>query len=320
MKHLVTTLAFLLSLMVFGCGDTTNINGYSEEDVAKMLSENKDTVYQVTQGDSVLTYIYVTDTLYNEIVDTVYNRVTDTLYRELVDTVYNKVVDTVMTTLVDTIVTRVIDTVITTMVDTIYTRVIDTVFTTLNTIGVDTELPRDTTITLSEDFNGSTITKTFSGIVFKGVFYETKLYQYADTSRSKGTYYPLTTSQEICDMYSNNLCDIYTIVSQCGGVLPPSDGIYHLTYSRSQTKTYITQYQTFTGWRLFDDSDAYKLRNMLDQVIEPNAQVFLSKISATPFGSLFNEGFKEWNANVATTNGITVANKPMHYMCAYDLN
>ena len=338
MKQLYTMCILVLIFAMYGCGDKTTINGYSEDEVSKMLADNKDTVYQVTNGDSVLTYIYVTDTLYNEIVDTVYNRVTDTLYKEMIDTVYNKVVDTlynelidtiytrvvdtVVNTLVDTIVTRVIDTVINTMVDTIYTRVIDTVFATLNDIGIDTELPRDTTIVLNAEVDGSIITKQYTGFVYKNVFYESKLYQYADTSRNSTTYYPLTTVWEMCDTYSNNLCDRYTLVNQCGGILPPSDGLYHLTYSSSVSKTYYSTYQTIPGWRMFDDADAYALKNMLDLVIQPGAKVFLSKISSEstdPYGRYFNDGFKHWQANVATSTGVTVADKPMNYMCAYDL-
>lgn len=69
MKKILLIMAF--AIFMTGCGDTTTINGYSEEQVSELLASNKDTVYQVQKGDSVLTYIYVTDTLYKEMVDTI---------------------------------------------------------------------------------------------------------------------------------------------------------------------------------------------------------------------------------------------------------
>ena len=159
------------ALFTIGCGDTTTINGYSEEQVSELLASNKDTVYQVQKGDSVLTYIYVTDTLYKEMVDTIYKQVIDTIVNS--DTIYNLIVDTVYT--------RVIDTVINALVDTIYTRVIDTVFATLEDVGINTELPRDTTITLYDTTDNQIIAKIYKGIVFKNVFYDTTKYKYNET-------------------------------------------------------------------------------------------------------------------------------------------
>ena len=342
MKKYLSIIMVFAAFALCGCGDKTTINGYSEEDVAKLLAEAKDTVYQVTDGDSVITYIYVTDTLYNEIVDTVYNRVTDTLYKELVDTIYTRVVDTVVNTLVDTIVSRVIDTVITTMVDTIYTRVIDTVFSTLEVIGVDTELPRDTSITMSAELNGATVSKTFYGIVYKGVFFDTTMYQYADVNHvwvndRKGditgyigegvkgkAYMPVGEKHHQSDNCSG--CDYiklaYEVPSQCGSLTPPNKGIIH---EYVMNRTPLDNYKTpFTGWRMLNDKDAYNIQSIASHIIPDGATVFTSLISKSTKDAEYNYGrvvyYSSYLANVITSTGIKTVEKPMNYMCAYDLN
>lgn len=356
MKQIYTMCILLLVFAMYGCGDKTTINGYSESEVSKLLADNKDTVYQVTDGDSVLTYIYVTDTLYNEIVDTVYNRVTDTLYKEMIDTVYNKVVDTlynelidtiytrvvdtVVNTLVDTIVTRVIDTVINTMVDTVYTRVIDTVFATLNDIGIDTELPRDTSITLTAIVDGNEIKKQYFGVVYKHVFYDTTIYQYADTNHvwvhdkrgditgylgaASNAYIPVGTHYTQSDNCSgcNYILLAYDIPSQCGGLGSPNSGVFHeYVYRGSVGGASMTQkYQTvFTGWHMLNDDDAYSIQNVADLIIPPGATVFTSVISTKTSSVGATNSIVEYLANAITSNGIRTINKPMNYMCAYDL-
>lgn len=68
MKNLILTL--IMCIAMIGCGDeVTNINGYTDEQVAEMIAASKDTIYQVKDGDSVITYIYVTDTLYSQIIE-----------------------------------------------------------------------------------------------------------------------------------------------------------------------------------------------------------------------------------------------------------
>lgn len=325
MKHLII-IAVLLASFIVGCGDKTTINGYSEDDVSKLLEENRDTIYQVTDGDSILTYIYVTDTLYNNIVDTVYNRVTDTL----------------ITTLVDTITTRVVDTIMTTLVDTIYTRVIDTVFSTLEEIGVDTELPRDTSITMSAELNGATVSKTFYGIVYKGVFFDTTLYPYADVNHvwvkgKKGeiygyigevmngsVYMPVGETHHQTDNCSG--CDYiklaYEVPSQCGSLTPPNKGIIH---EYVMDRTPLDNYKTpFTGWRMLNDKDAYNIQSIASNIIPDGVTVFTSLISKSTETFEYHYGsavtYSSYLANVITSTGIKTVEKPMHYMCAYDLN
>ena len=337
MKKYLSIIMLFAAFALCGCGDKTTINGYSEEDVAKLLAEAKDTVYQVTDGDSVITYIYVTDTLYNEIVDTVYNRVTDTLYKELVDTIYTRVVDTVVNTLVDTIVSRVIDTVITTMVDTIYTRVIDTVFSTLEVIGVDTELPRDTSITISTELNGATVSKTFYGIVYKGVFFDTTVYQYADTSHvwvndektfdvygylgkavPGNGYMPIGSHYRQRNQEASSLELAYDVPQQCGSLTAPNMGLIHEYVASKSDQKYQTP---FAGWRMLNDSDAYKIQSVASYIIPDGATVFTSLISSSKheYGNGRLYYYDTYIANVITSTGVKTANKPLHYMCAYDI-
>ena len=306
MKKLLITLLF--ALLLTACGDKTTINGYTDEQVEKLLEANKDTVYQVTDGDSVLTYIYVTDTLYNEIVDTVYQMSVDTLYRTLYDTLSTTIIDTVVNTLVDTVVTRVIDTVINTMVDTVYTRVIDTVFKTLEDIGVDTEFPRDTSITVTGILDGYTVSRTYNGVVFKGVFYDTTLYQYNDSNSVVHVGYSWRINSDLNRK----------MVDQCGAIVPPSvSGLYVDTYYNQTLK-----FNYFDGWRHMDNNDLTVLDNRISYIVPEGKEVVTRVITNNL------EGYSDniFMADVATNTGKELVNfvsrfrRTLYYVCAYDLN
>lgn len=299
MKKILLIMAF--ALFTIGCGDTTTINGYSEEQVSELLASNKDTVYQVQKGDSVLTYIYVTDTLYKEMVDTIYKQVIDTIVNS--DTIYNRIVDTVYT--------RVIDTVINTLVDTIYTRVIDTVFATLEDFGINTELPRDTTITLYDTTDNQIIAKIYKGIVFKNVFYDTTKYKYNETA---GEPYNITIETGWYStnfyMYSTNRCGLIDTPTWKDFGWEDKDNVRYKSESR-----YNYTLKRIPGWRLFNVKDANALRDNLDRIISDDSEVYLSTIKEDT--KLYN-----FEANVATQYSTSQASKGklIKYMCAYDLN
>lgn len=321
MKHLLAIL--IAAAMLTACGDTTTINGYSDEQVEKLLEANKDTIYQVNDGDSILTYIYVTDTLYTEIVDTVYKMSVDTLYQTLYDTLTTTITDTIVNTLVDTITTRVIDTVINTMVDTVYTRVIDTVFKTLETIGVDTDMPKDTTIVLYDTTEGTITAKFYAGVVFKNTFYEAKEYQLAKEMPTVDASFSFSTSvngvQEVTvsnyawEMNCSGACGIrgnVYVTALCGTITQPD-------YMNFAYKT--TQIKRFDGWRVFDAEDAYKMAPYLNQIVSDTTLVYLSTVLNTQNG--VNTTF---TANVAKYNvpSMVSQNKDKYslkYVCAYDL-
>lgn len=288
MKKILLLMAF--ALFTIGCGDTTTINGYSEEQVSELLASNKDTVYQVQKGDSVLTYIYVTDTLYKEMVDTIYKQVIDTIVNS--DTIYNRIVDTVYA--------RVIDTVINTLVDTIYTRVIDTVFATLENVGIDTELPRDTIITLYDTTDNQITAKIYNGIVYKNVFYDTTKYKYNETDTEP---YNIT----IGGWKSTNL-KVYA-TTQCGILSKPT--WKNLGWTSEETFKMIKH---ISGWRMFNSSDAIKFQDNLNKIISDNSEIYLSTITQS-------EKLYEFMANVATKDSPSsvAKGKMLKYMCAYDL-
>lgn len=289
MKKILLLMAF--AIFMTGCGDTTTINGYSEEQVSELLASNKDTVYQVQKGDSVLTYIYVTDTLYKEMVDTIYKQVIDTIVNS--DTIYNRIVDTVYT--------RVIDTVINTLVDTIYTRVIDTVFATLEDVGINTELPRDTTITLYDTTDNQIIAKIYKGIVFKNVFYDTTKYKYNETDSEP---YNITIDNDIRSTYLT----VYT-TTQCGILSKPT--WKNIGWTSEETFRTVKH---IPGWRLFNSNDANKLQENLDMFITDD-MIYLNTI--TKSNKLY-----DFMANVATKDSPSsvAKGKLLKYMCAYELN
>lgn len=294
MKKLI--LGIITVLVITGCGDdVTNINGYTEEEVHAMIDSS------LADREVVM----MTDTVYQKTVDTIYNMVIDTVTKEIVDTIYERVIDTVYNELVDTIYNRVVDTVYKELVDTIYNRVIDTVYKTLEDAGINTEIPRDTSITLYDTTDNQITARIYKGVVYKNVFYDTTKYKFNEGDTGIGhttifrgwnsTNYHITTTDR-CGLLEN---PTWKDFGWDGG----SDNIY--------------QYKTFKkikGWRLFDAKDANALRNNLDMIISDDSEVYLSTIKDS-------EALYEFEANVATqyAPNQTSKGKRIKYMCAYDL-
>lgn len=292
------------ALFTIGCGDTTTVNGYSEEQVSELLASNKDTVYQVQKGDSVITYIYVTDTLYKEMVDTIYKQVIDTIVNS--DTIYNRIVDT------------------------IYTRVIDTVFATLDSIEVKVEAPRDTIITLYDTTDGIVISRTFSGIVYQNTFYERAEHQYLfndkrDDGKSysaKIEYYrvpntsfsvPDYSHESNCSGDSKYACGIKGIVyyvDECGAVSKPD---YHDAAYRDTTSI-----KKVGKWRLFNAKDAAIMSQYLNMIVSDSTQIYLStvKYDTNANGDFIANVAMHYVASMTSAN---IDKLKIKYVCAYEL-
>lgn len=314
---------FLIAIFTFiGCGDdVTNINGYTDEQVQAKIDSTLD----------AQDVVVMTDTVYQQTVDTICNMVIDTVTNELVDTIYTRVIDTVTNELVDTIYQRVVDTVYHELVDTIYQKVVDTVFTELERVGIDITKPRDTTITLYDTTDGIVISRTFSGIVYKNTFYERAEYQYLfNDKRDEGKSYSAkieyyrvpNTSFSVPDYSYENNCSGNTkyacgiegtvyYVDECGTVSKPD---YHDVAYRSKTSI-----KKVGNWRLFNAKDAAVMSQYLDMIVSDTTQIYLSTIQ---YDTAANGDF---TANVAMHHvaSMTSANRDklnIKYICAYDLN
>lgn len=314
MKKLILTLS-LLSLLI-GCGDdVTNINGYTDAEVKALIDSTlqsqdaiilTDTVFQQTV-DTI--YNRVIDTVTNELVDTIYQRVIDTIYNDLVDTIYTRVVDTIMNELVDTMYQRIVDTVYHELIDTIYNRVVDTVFYTLENVGINTELPKDTTITMYDTTDNVIVAKVYKGIVYKNVFYDTTKYRYNACPEERNM-------MKIEENYTSTRVDVYS-TNRCGLIDVPTWDDFGWKYDRHVISlgNITSKFKRLPGWRLFNAKDAYVLRDNLDRVISDGSEVYLSTISEKD-GYIYN-----FEANVATqySPSQTSKGKFIKYMCAYEL-
>lgn len=323
-------LLFLIAMCftLCACGDdVTNINGYTDEEVKAMIDSTldaqdvvlmTDTVYQQTV-DTI--YNRVIDTVTNELVDTIYQRVVDTVTNELVDTIYQRVIDTVMTELVDTIYNRVVDTVYKELVDTIYQKVIDTVFTELEKVGIDITKPRDTTITLYDTTDGIITAKTYKGVVYKDVFYEAHEYPYGmvaiyDYSYGSIFYIPdsyVTVKDYAWEMNCSGACGIsgkVHLTYQCGEISKPD---YNNRAYRNDNLI-----KKFDGWRLFDERDAYDMAPYLNMIVSDTTQVFLSALGYDSHsGGTFTATIAKYKVPNTTSNAAD--REKIKYVCAYDL-
>lgn len=312
MKKIITILTICAALI--GCGDdVTNINGYTDEEVKALIDSSlssqdiivmSDTVYQQTV-DTI--YNMVIDTVTNELVDTIYQRVVDTVTTELVDTIYTRVVDTVMNELVDTIYQRVVDTVYHELVDTIYQKVIDTVFTELEKVGIDVSKPRDTTITFSDTTDGIITSKTYKGVVYKGVFYEAHEYGYGVFIQNIDViFYPFG-NLDISE--SGNRFTVY-YYDQCGAINKPD-------YKGFAWRD-VNSIKRFPGWRMFNDQDAYEMAQYLNMIVSDTALVYLNTLSYEEKGrgNLIATIAKY---KVPNTTSRYEDREKLKYVCAYDL-
>ena len=307
MKKLLAIL--ITSICLIGCGDdVTNINGYTDDEVQAMIDSSlsdrevvmmTDTVYHKTV-DTI--YNMVIDTVTHELVDTIYQRVVDTVYNDLVDTIYNELIDTIYNELIDTVYNKVIDTVYKELVDTVYSRVIDTVYKTLESAGISTEVPRDTSIMLFDTTDNQITAKIYKGIVYKGVFYDTTKYQYNVSPEEQ---YNITIQDE---KWSFTIDRSVYLSSQCGILTKPT--WYNIGWTSSESFNTVKH---LPGWRMFNSKDANKLSEFLDKIIDSD-EVYLSTITSA-------ERLYNFSANVATKDSPSSVSKGklLKYMCAYDL-
>ncbi len=167
MKKIIVALT--MTMLMVGCGDETNVYGYTDEDVQNMLAVFKDSIVQ-----------NITDSLDESSKDTVYKITKDTVYKISKDTLRFIRTDTVYSVLKkDSIVyVNKTDTIFNVIKDSALIRIVDSVY--HQRTSIINEIPRDTSITLydtSKQESGNTISsKTWNGKVYKGVFYDTSAY------------------------------------------------------------------------------------------------------------------------------------------------
>lgn len=315
-------LVLFCSIFFIACGDdVTNINGYTEDQVQERIDST------LAAQDVMI----VNDTVIEHTVDTIYQRVIDTVTHELVDTIYQRVIDTVTNELVDTIYQKVVDTIYNELVDTIYQRVVDTVFTELEKNGLDLSKPRDTTIILSDTTDGTIISKSFKGIVYKNTFYEAKEYQYLfKDKRDEGKSYNVKI-EYFRQPNSNFTVPDYAFEKNCSGNSKYSCGIEGTVYYPDQCGViskpdyFGAAYRSkdsikkIGNWRMFNESDAYDVAPFLNMIVSDTALIYLSTIT---YETAANGTFTANVAKYKVTSMVSNNNYKMSikYICAYDLN
>ena len=226
-------------------------------------------------------------------------------------------------TKVDTLIKR--DTV--TKVNTIHDTIVE-----IHKISDNQELLRDTSITVSMEYNGSMLSRTFYGKVANGIFYDTTLYEYGKicgyTCNANGYCYINTSTSNTISVYPKksfrcNSGAYYAIgaigddkgsmISKCGLAMNIKEA-----FVDGQYVTY------FPGWRMVSEKDVSRLGHEIETLIPADSSIFLSVSYASHpntqycYGPTSNDN--TYVANVATQYGITTKEKPTRYMCAYDLN
>ena len=225
----------------------------------------------------------------------------DTLFRK--DTVIHVQTNTVH----DTVKVRVVDTIMSLPVSNIH-KVLD--------IDADNpDLPHDTLITLSIVINNMEMRRTFSGRVYKNIFYDTTLYAYSDD-----IYRLYNTKKE--DISSSQYNE-YVMSPQCGLVTPLSHGVWNYTHTAYSANSIIArrgvQKYYFNGWRMLDDTDISHLTNVYQYII-PNGITVLAE-SPKKMTQLFNGlSSDSYPLQVCDDQGnLSGEIMPKYYMCAYDL-
>lgn len=314
MKNIILT---IIILCIFGCGvDVTDPQaGYFDKSTDNSVNIDNSIHYSESIKDTVI----IKDTVERKIVDTIIDTLkqikVDTVIKHKVDTLKQIKVDTIKSVKLDTVTQIKIDTIRQTILDTIYEKITDTVYSKV----IDTlyksfeEEPRDTTITLSEEIDGVLYTKSYEGIVYKNVFYDTTKYKFNEQITVGG--------------YRNGWVNIYQregtrhedidAIDKCGILSEPTAGTI------AWTGDTFTKIKRFNNWRVFGPKDALIIRDYLEKFIVDNKKIFLTwvdcdtdKCKTTP-GQYANEAAiatKESNSLIA--KGYDVQ---MHYMCAYEL-
>ncbi len=306
-----------VGLLLIGCTDySSQVDADYEEWRETQLELAMDSItatikpdtVTVNHIDTVKTMVTKVDTVKKVVLDTVivnkvkYDTVTLNKTITKVDTLVKP--DTVITVDTAVVIERIRDTIVTHTVDTIHVSHIDTLLlyspniSTHTNTAIDTTLPRDTTIVLTLDTNGVKLARIFSGKIYKGVFYDTTLYQYAGTFSGSVITGSVPKYQ-------------YVYRTQCGAMSPPDyNGIAYLSMIEptcSGCSVRVTNRYWISGWHEFNEKDMAILGDNRKYVIPKDSTIFLSQIDQTL-------------TNVGNWYGASVSKGAKWYMCAYDLN
>lgn len=291
-------------MCIFGCGvDVTDPQaGYFDKSTDNSVNIDNSIHYSESIKDTVIVKDTVEKKIVDTIVDTLKQIKIDTVFKHKVDTLKQIKVDTIKSVKIDTVKIVKVDTIRQTIIDTVYKKITDTVYT--NTISYSNksfeEEPRDTTITLSEEINGILYTKSYKGIVYKNVFYDTTKYVYNKQD--------IEANQKVAE---DIITSTYHYADKCGVITKPT----YNDFAWSSTDTILK----FSNWRKFNAADANKLRDFLEKIIDESI-IYLNAI---------NNSVKiyEFEANVANKYTPSIVTKvwinktfiELSYMCAYEL-
>jgi hypothetical protein len=292
MKKVIAALT--MTMLMVGCGDETNIYGYTDEDVQNMFVVFKDSIVRD-----------ITDSLVESSKDTVYKISKDTVYKISKDTVYKISKDTLRLVRTDTVYSVVkkdsivyvntTDTVFNVIKDSALIRIVDSVYHQRGFI--INEIPRDTSITLYDttelESEYTVISKTWNGFVYKDVFYDTTVYQ-----SSSGVSFP--------ERYYNDGSSKYYCWHQCGSKISPDFN----SSTSGCWKTSEAMRQRFDGWRIFNLEDVISLGSNLGTVISQDS-IYIAHTTGVSTRSA--------NYYRITSSGEIVLTSGVKYLCAYDL-
>ena len=319
MKKVIAALT--MTMLMVGCGDETNVYGYSDEDVQNMFAVFKDSiVHDIT--DSLV--VSSKDTIYKVSKDTIYKIEKDTVYKTSKDTVYKISKDTLRLTRTDTVYSvmkkdsivyvNTTDTVFNVIKDSALIRIVDSVYHQRESIV--NEIPRDTSITLydtSKQESGITIsTKTWNGKVYKGVFY--------DTSAYVAKYQGFPSYAMLRNDRNNSSVSYFYCLHQCGAMTKPEGtGLYSSCWNDREKMG-----KRYDGWRVFSFADVLSLGKKIESIVGTNTIYFYSEPDFIEFGA----GERTIYHNISSTGEITYSiysvkesiYSDVKYLCAYDLS
>lgn len=244
--------------------------------------------------------------------------VIDTSINSKLDTVYVSSADTIVH--IDTIINIISDTNYIIKYDTLYIVNKDTVL-----IRQDEELPRDTSVTLSVIVDSSVITKTYYGVVYKNVFYESQTYPLGYTTYfDHNTFHIVNTTYDgaskisykvdITSNASSGKDNVY-ITHQCGIIAKPD------YKDIAWTAEPITK-RIGNNWRVFNELDANKMYKWLNKITNNDTTLlYVSTIEMQQVSFQQSETFSA-NATKQGVNNLAVGytNRfKLKYACVYDL-
>lgn len=243
----------------------------------------------------------------------------DTLINSKVDTVYISNIDTIVH--LDTVVNVNLDTNYIIKYDTLYIVSKDTVL-----LEQDEELPRDTSITLSTIVDSSTITKTYYGVVYKNVFYESQTYLLGYTAHESNynVFHIVNVNSNYANIVRWNIDttsntsygqDSVYITHQCGIMSKP-------TYKNIAWKDKPITQRIGNNWRVFNELDANKMYKWLNKITNDTLTLLYCSTIDMRQSSFQQSEYFSANAVKYGVSNIVVgyANRfKLRYGCAYDL-